>query len=127
MNNKEKKIVLVDDDLLILDLYKKGLFFAGYQVISANDGKDGYEKIEAIKPDLIITDIVMPWHDGFYLIEKVKKNKELSEIPLIAFSNLDSEDDKKEAMRLGADMFLLKTTMTPNDLSKKIEEILGEK
>ncbi|MBU4216468.1 response regulator [Candidatus Parcubacteria bacterium] len=124
MSNREKKIIIVDDDLLIVDLYKKGLFFAGFQVISANNGKEGYKKILAQRPDLIITDIVMPWYDGFYLIEKVKKDKNVSAIPLIAFSNLDSQEDKKEAMELGADLFLLKTTMTPSDLVKKIEEIL---
>lgn len=124
MSNREKKIIIVDDDLLILDLYKKGLFFAGFQVISASNGKEGYKKILAQRPDLIITDIVMPWYDGFYLIEKVKKDENVSAIPVIAFSNLDSQEDKKEAMQLGADLFLLKTAMTPSDLAKKIEEIL---
>jgi len=125
MNNREKKIIIIDDDLLILDLYKKGLFFAGFQVISANNGKEGYKKILAHRPDLIITDIVMPWYDGFYLIEKVKKDAKVSAIPLIAFSNLDSDIDRQEALRLGADMFFAKTKMTPTNLAKKVEEVLS--
>lgn len=125
--NSDKKILIVEDDLLILDLYKKALSFLGFQMISANNGKDAYELIIEQRPDLVLTDIVMPSYDGFYLLAKIQKNKSLSTIPVWVFSNLDSTDDKKEALGLGASDFLLKTSLTPADLTKKLEEYWDKK
>ena len=124
-NIKMKKVAIIDDDLLLLDMYSGAFSRASYEVIKAQEGKEGYKKILENHPDIVFTDIVMPDHDGFYLIEKVRKHEELSKMPLIALSNLDSKDDVEEAMRLGADGYVIKSSITPSKLIEKTAEILN--
>lgn len=119
-----KKIALIEDDLLILDIYSRGLRNAGFEVMTAKNGEDGFKMVKKHVPDLIISDIIMPKEDGYYLIKKVKTNAATKSVPLVALTNLDSNDDKEEAYRLGADFVLLKARFTPSELVQKIIEIL---
>lgn len=124
MTKGGKKIALIEDDLLILDIYSRGLRKAGFEVMTAKNGDDGYRMVKKHVPDLIISDIIMPKEDGYYLIKKVKTNSITKKVPLVALTNLDSNDDKDEAFRLGADVVLLKARFTPSELVQKIIEIL---
>lgn len=119
------KILLIDDDLLLLDAHRRRLEKAGYDVVVAQNGKEGFKKAKEIKPDIVVTDIVMPKEDGYYVIENIRKNPELAKVPIVAISALQSDSDRNEAMRLGANAFFIKTELSPTQLVQKIEALLN--
>ncbi|MFC1508421.1 response regulator [Candidatus Omnitrophota bacterium] len=102
-NNKRnhKTICIVDDEPSIVEMYSFKLKLAGYRVISARDGKEGYQVISHKKPDLAIVDLIMPNMGGLSLVRKLKADKELRVIPIIILTNLDSPEEKREASMLG--------------------------
>ena len=78
----KKKILLIEDDKFISRAYKDGLVRAGFEVDVAMDGKEGMEKIKSDGPDLILLDLVMPVKSGFEVLQEVKIDKELKDMPL---------------------------------------------
>ena len=120
---ENNKIVLVDDEVPILDMYRKILGGAGFQVFTAENGKVGFDLVLEERPSLILSDIVMPNTDGFSLLEKVKRNNKTRDIPVIMLTNLDNAHDRSEAVRLGASGYLVKVKLTPTQLSEKIKNI----
>lgn len=117
-------IALIDDDENIIDLYKPALEKAGFVVLIAKNGRDGLRLVKEKKPDLILTDIVMEVKDGFWLLEKLQKDESVKNIPAIALSNLDSDEDKDEALNLGAKKFMLKTRYTPTEIVSELKNFL---
>jgi len=120
----KKSIVFIDDNLLMWDVYGKKIITANFQITFARNGKEGYKKITTLKPDLIITDLVMPKEDGYYVIEKVRANKETASTKIIAFSDLNNEEDVSEAKRLGANDVFSKSQLTPEMLVDEIKNMI---
>ncbi len=118
------KVVLIDDEDMILDIYSRILNDAEYEVHTASNGKDGFDLVLKVSPDIVITDIIMDKKDGFYVIESVKGNLATKDIPVIAFTNLDNGEDRIEAERLGACAFLVKAKFTPSEFVKEIKKYL---
>lgn len=108
------KILIIEDDVSMLNVYAKVLTFEGFKVESAEDGEKGVEKAKAEKPDLILLDIMMPRKSGFQVLEELKKDDETKAIPVILLTNLSSESVINEAFTLGAAGYLVKS-QTPND------------
>src|SRR3989344_5882863 len=96
-----KNILVVDDDFQQRDLYIEFLRSKGFVVTGANDGQDAWEKIQKQKPDLVFTGIAMPRMTGFELIEKLRATPATASLPIIVFSHLGREEDKKRAKALG--------------------------
>ena len=117
-------IFLIEDDEMILRMYAEKLKLAKFNVFTANNGIKGFELIKKRKPNLIISDLVMPNGDGFELLRELKKCNETKNIPVIALTNLNSDNDKKEVMALGAVDYLVKSDNTPSEVIKKIKNIL---
>ncbi len=117
-----KKIALIEDDINIGEMYKIKLELSGYSVVTAEDGKSGLKLIEKEKPDLVLLDILLPKKDGFEVLEEIKKSKDekIKSIPIIAMSNLSSNEDINEAKRLGASDYLVKAKTSPRDITDKI-------
>ena len=112
-----KKILIVDDEPDFTTMVKTRLESSGYSVISAADGKEGMEKIEAEKPDAVLLDILMPGIDGLKVLEKIRrKNKQL---PIFMISAYSDEKRFKLAKKLNASGFIIKT----GDLQKEVENI----
>ena len=140
-NNKQnKKVLLVDDDRVILKLYND--FFAakeGYDLITASDRDEGLKKAIEENPDLIVLDLVLPKNlqvpveeeemnkeFGFKLLERLKKEEKTRHLPIIVFSNLVGDQDEKRAYDLGAVKFVEKTTSLPGELLDVIEKVLNK-
>src|SRR5574344_117593 len=115
------KILLIDDSITQLESFRIKLSRAGYEVITASDGEDGFQKVFSQAPDIILSDIMMPNLTGYQLCRLLKNNKETKDIPIILLTVLDKKIDKFWASKSGADKFLLKTTEFA-----KIEEIIKE-
>ncbi len=122
---KKYTILLVDDDQILIDMYAKKMTNNGYEILSANNGKEGLAMALEKKPDLILSDLVMPDMDGFDFLKKIKSNSEIKNIPVIVLTNLSSEEDKNNALKLGAEKYFLKIELTPAQLIEELKEILN--
>jgi two-component system alkaline phosphatase synthesis response regulator PhoP len=119
-----KKILIIEDEKILAEMYKEKLEMEGFEVALAFDVKEGIEMAKKEKPDLILLDILLPVENGVSFLRKQKEDKEISEIPVIAFSNYDDPRTKKEAMELGVKEYLIKTNYTPSEIIEKIKKYL---
>ena len=101
------KILVAEDDSLIQKTVELKLKKEGFEVICCNDGKDALEKLEATMPDLVLTDMMMPYASGLEIVSKVKSMTE-KKIPVIVFSTMGQESIVEEAFELGADDYITK-------------------
>ncbi|MCK4453886.1 response regulator [Candidatus Parcubacteria bacterium] len=118
------KILLIEDEQILSEMYIDKFSEAKFEVISAFDAESGLKIAQKEKPDLIVLDIILPKNDGISFLENLRKNKETSSMLVVVLSNYDNPKAKKEARRLGAMDYLIKTDFTPTGLTKKIKEYL---
>lgn len=119
-----KKILLVDDDMYIRDLYAEVLKDEGYDVLIASDGEEAISMASANTPDLILLDIMLPKIDGIQVLSKLKANVKLKIVPVIMLTNFGQEDLVKQAVTIGSTEYLLKYNITPGEIIKKVRLIL---
>lgn len=124
MDNK-KKILLVEDELFINDLYSRSIKQAGFEVLSAIDGEEGLEKAK-LHPDLILLDIMLPKLNGLEVLARIKQDPDLKSIPVILLTNLGQEDVVQKAFGLGAQGYLMKMRVLPTDIVKEIHKFLED-
>lgn len=121
-----KKILIVEDEEIILDLLQKKLTTEGYQVSVARDGEEGLKVMREIKPDLILLDIIMPKMGGFEVMEAMQKDVELKKIPVVVVSNSGQPVELDKAQELGAKDWLIKTEFDPQEVIDKIIRQIGK-
>jgi len=122
---KNKKILMIEDEKIIVDLLKSKLEREGYNVIVGRDGVEGIEKMKEEKPDLILLDVVMPRKGGFEVIEERNKDEELKNIPVIIISNSGQPVELDRAKELGAIDWLVKTEFDPLEVITKVKKQIG--
>ena len=126
-NKKMKKILIVEDDPMLVEIYKKKFSDDDdFEVVTASTGLETEKKVAQEKPDLVLLDLILPEEDGFQVLEKVKKTKAGKNAKIIIFSNLSQEEEKEKAMDLGADDFMVKSDFTPQQLVDKIKGFFSE-
>lgn len=121
MQNK-KRILIVDDETSLLEMYQIHLQKAGYEVFTAANGEEGYELAKKEQPGVIFLDIVMKGTDGFGALKKLKGDIDTKAIPVLMLTNIDSSADQKEAEKLGCSGYYIKTSVKPSDLVGIIEK-----
>ena len=119
---KKTKIVIMEDEELLSDILTRKLRVSGCEVFQAADGKKGLELIKKEKPDLILTDLVMPVMSGFELMEELKKDEELAKIPVIVISNSGSQREIERSFALGAADYITKTDFNPWEIVEMIKK-----
>jgi len=118
---KKKKILLVEDDKFVSDLYVKVLGEAGYEMVSATDGEMALAKGEADDYDLVLLDIMLPKLTGLEVLKTYREEgKRTKNTPVYLLTNLGEENVAKEAFKLGADGYLLKAKYLPQQLVEEI-------
>jgi len=117
------KILVVDDEIQLIEMVQMRLEANGYDVVAANDGEEGIEKVKSENPDLIILDIMMPKMDGFEVCKILKNDPQYSKIPIIFLSAKVQEEDLENGKEKGADAFVKKPFET-SELLAKITELL---
>jgi DNA-binding response OmpR family regulator len=122
---KAKKILLAEDDQFISRAYKDGLGRAGFEIIVAMDGLEASEKIREVRPDLVLLDLIMPGRNGFEVLEDMKADKQLKDIPVIILSNLGQESDVERGRSLGAEDYLIKSDISMKEVIEKIKRHMG--
>ena len=115
-----KKILLVEDEDVVINILEKKLTDEGYDVSMARDGVEGLEKIREIKPDLILLDIVMPKMNGLEVMEEMQKEPKIKKIPVIVISNSGQPVELNKAIKLGARDWLIKTEFDPREIIDKV-------
>jgi DNA-binding response OmpR family regulator len=118
------KILLAEDEPVMSMAIATRLRNDGYEVVTAADGMEALNHLETFSPDLIITDILMPYTSGLELIGIVKSNFSHTKIPIIVLSALGQEATVMEAFQLGADDFLTKP-LNPTELSIRVKRLLN--
>ena len=116
------KILLVEDDKFLRKVLEKKLINKGFEVISAVDGDEAFEKVVLDKPDIVLLDIILPKKSGFIFLENFRKDPNFKEIPVLILSNLGQEEDIKKAFELGANDYFVKARMSLEDVINKVVE-----
>lgn len=121
----KKHILVIEDEVSFRDMLMKELSKEGYEVITAVDGIEGLEKMRKDRPDLILLDIVMPRKDGFSVLEEMRSEEGLKDIPVIVLSNSGDIVELSRVKDLGAKEILIKTVFGPQELLGKIKPIFS--
>ena len=120
-----KKILIIDDDNFLLDMYALKFGQSGYAVQTALGSMPALEILKTgFKPDTVLLDLVMPVMDGFELLKKMKDENLASGATCIILSNRGQEEDIKKGKELGADGYIIKANTTPGEVIEKVESIL---
>lgn len=120
------KVLIVEDDDILRDIYALKLEMEGFDVETARDGQEGLEKVDKVKPDLIILDMMMPRVDGMQFLQRYRQDKVAPEAKVLVASNKSSPEQVQEAKRLGATDYLIKSQITPDELVEHIRKHLAK-
>ncbi len=120
----KNKILIIEDEKMVADLYKSKLMEEGFDVYYTVSAEEGIRLSKKIRPDLIIFDILLAHEEGADFLEELKKEKETSSIPVIVLSSSDAAEIKEQATSLGAKECLVKTNLSPEEILEKINGYL---
>ena len=123
-------ILIVEDDNLLQEMYCEKFEMADFDVEKANTGKEGLNSLEKNIPDLILLDILMPDMNGLEMLKEMKKNRDYRDIPVILLTNLGEakiDMDSELSFALGIKDYLIKTKHNPDDVVKKVKQVLNLK
>lgn len=118
------KVVVADDDRMLRKAAETTLRRQGYSVTTASDGEEALQLIRSERPDVIVLDLIMPKLQGFDVLQILKQDTLTSPIPVIVLSSLTQEQDKQEALDLGAVAYFNKSTFSLGELVKEVEHTL---
>ena len=130
MKNNKHVVLIVEDEAALLDSYAEIIEDAGFVAMKAQDGYKGLDSLEANKGviDMVLLDLMMPGLDGLDVLKQVREDKaKYGDIPIIVLTNLSSERVIKEAFERGANGYLMKTELEPDQIVGEIEIALGLK
>ena len=125
--NLKTRILVVDDDPTIREMYKERLEISKYEVITATNGQEGLSKAVDYLPHAILLDIMMPQVNGFNTLDILKTTTETKNIPVIILTALSKDDHKKRGLDSGADDYIVKSETMPKDVIAKVEAVIRRK
>ena len=121
------KIMVVEDDASLREIYSIRITAEGYDVVSAGDGEEALAMAVREKPDLILSDVMMPKISGFDMLDILRSTPETANIKVIMMTALSAEDQRQRGERLGADRYLVKSQVGIEDVVNAIHEVLGDR
>ena len=122
------KILIVDDDEFLLDMYSLKFKESGFEIEIGFGGADALEKMKnGLEPDVILMDLVMPNMDGFELLTALKNEKLVENTVTVILTNLGQKEDMEKGLKIGADEYIIKAHHTPSEVVKKTIELLKKK
>ncbi len=119
-----RKILAVDDEKNIVRLVQVNLERQGYEVVTANDGKEALEKVESERPDLVVLDVMMPYMDGFEVLQNLRRNSATRDIPVIMLTAKAQDADVFKGWQSGVDCYLTKP-FNPIELVSFVKRIFS--
>ncbi len=127
MDEKKTKILIVEDEEILLTALAEELKQEGFDAVGAHDGEEGVAMAASEKPDLILLDLVMPKLDGIGALKQMKENDQTKDIPVVILTNLSDYDKVSDALSLGAMDYLVKANYRLEELVSKIKTVLDRK
>ena len=124
VDDKKTKILIVEDEEILLTALSEELKQEGFEAVGAKDGMEGVAMAMSEKPDLILLDLVMPKLDGIGALKQMKENPETKDIPVVILTNLSDYDKVSDALSLGAMDYLVKANYRLEELVAKIKAVL---
>ena len=109
MPNRKKRILIVEDEPFLVEMYKARFEQEGYHVQVAFNGATVVEEIQKEHPDIVLLDVVMPEKDGYAVLRELKTRKDLQFTPVLVFSNLAQDEEIQKGLALGADKYFIKS------------------
>jgi len=122
--SKAKKILLVEDDPLITEIYTTKLKESDFEVVGISNGEAAFKKLQQRKFDLLILDIVLPELTGFEVLTKIRNHQKLKNLKVLILSNLGQKSDIERARNLGVSKYLIKANFTPSEVVAEIKKLL---
>lgn len=120
------KILLVEDDKSLREIYGVRLLAEGYDIVSAGDGEAALAMAIKERPSLIVSDVMMPKISGFDMLDILRSTTETKDIKVIMMTALSSEDQRQRGEKLGADRYLVKSQVGIEDVVRTVHEVLGD-
>jgi len=128
MEGEKKKILIVDDDAFLLDMYALKFSQNSFEVYTASGGEQAIEKLKGgLVPDIILMDIIMPGMDGFEMLKKINEEKLSEKSVKVILSNKGQKSDVDEGISLGASGYIVKANSTPTEVINQVIKIFEEK
>jgi len=121
------KILIVEDDPFLSQMYSTKLTTSGYEIDTAEDGEKAINLILELNPSFILLDIMLPKFSGLDLLAQIKHNPTTTNIPVIALTNLAQKEEAQKALSLGAKEYLVKAMFTPEEVVDKVKQYLNQK
>ncbi|MBR2994813.1 response regulator [Candidatus Saccharibacteria bacterium] len=121
------KVMVVEDDASLREIYSIRITAEGYEVVSAGDGEEALAVAVREKPDLILSDVMMPKISGFDMLDILRSTPETANIKVVMMTALSAEDQRQRGERLGADRYLVKSQVGIEDVINTIHEVLGDR
>lgn len=121
------KILVIEDDTNLIELYETRFKMEGYEVLTVADGQKGVEKAISEQPDVILLDILMPKVNGFEVLKGLKEHKQTADIPVLVYTNLgtsDSDEKRELAYSMGAADYLVKALHEPDAIVERINKLV---
>lgn len=125
MSDKKIKVLLVEDDAMIIQMYKTRMDSEGWEVFSTDRGSEALKIAKEKKPDIILLDIILPEIDGFTILKELRKDSDTKKIPVLMLTNLGQESDQNRGKEMGVDGYFIKSQHTPGDVIVKIESLIS--
>lgn len=124
---KHKKIMWVEDDLLLSDMISRKCNINECTLLHATDSDQAFDILKNEKPDIIILDILLPGKNGFEILDEIKKNEATKDIPVVILSNFGQKDEIEKGLNLGAEKYLVKATLTLDEILTQVNDVLVKK
>src|SRR3989344_1705671 len=121
------RIVIVEDEKILLKILEEKFREEKFEVFSAMDGEEALVVIKDASPDIIVLDIILPKKDGFKVLEELKLDVKLKQIPVMVLSNLGQEEEINKALSLGAAGYLVKTQYPIKEVVEKVKDQIAKR
>ena len=122
--NNKKKILIAEDEPVLMEMYRVYFEKAGFEVLNAENGQVCIELAKKEKPDILLLDVLMPRLNGWDVLKELKSNPETKDMPILVLSNLSQTQEIQKGLALGADDYIIKSDLTPKDLLAKVEKTI---
>ncbi len=125
--HSQGKVLIVDDDQTLCEMYSERLKADNFDVVLAKDGAEGLRQVVKFDPDIILLDLMMPRVSGFDVLDILKSSPKTKQIPIIVLTALIQDESREQSLRAGADDYIVKSETIPAEVVSKIKKILQRK
>ncbi|PJE76051.1 response regulator [Candidatus Uhrbacteria bacterium CG10_big_fil_rev_8_21_14_0_10_48_11] len=126
MADKKTKVLIVEDDPMILDMYVHKFEQEGFTVVSHDRGDGAVELAEKEQPEIVLLDVIMPGLDGFSVLSMMRENENTKNLKVVMLTNLGQDEDKEKGVTLGALGYIVKSSKTPGEVVKEVRNYLAK-